>query len=434
MKNFDYSLISKGDVVGVALSGGRDSVALFDVLSKYKNTLDFTLVAINVEHGIRGEESDKDSDFVKNLAISYNVPLFFKKLDCLEYAKQNKLSLEEAGRILRYDFFNELLESKKVDKIALGHHKNDNAETILFNIFRGSGANGASGISKTRGGYIRPLLSVSRDEIDEYVKENALEYVEDSTNENTEYSRNYIRNVLIPKITAKFPKALDAITRFSENISEDEEYLLRIASDYLTFCEEKVVISLKNIPDDVIFKKAAYLAIRKLGIYHEVYKANYDDLIDLKNGDSGKSLDLPQGIIATKEFDKIVIGKKVELPYFSKNIEFGTFCFLNTEYIIEKTENRKIGKNILSFDFDKLPENAIIRTRRDGDVFARSCGDVKLKEYLIDKKIPLSEREKMLFIASDNKILAVLCRECGKDLFADVNSKNFITITSKEKT
>lgn len=431
IKGFDETLIEKGDVIGVALSGGRDSVALLYNLLELKNNIDFTVVGINVDHQIRGIESENDSKFCEKLCKDNGIKLFFSKIECVNHAKQNNLTLEEAARIKRYEFFDELLSSCKVNKIALGHHKNDNVETILFNLFRGSGANGVSGIKKVRGKYIRPLLNVSRDDIDSYIKENDLPYVEDSTNSDVDYSRNYIRNVIIPKITEKFPNAIDSISRFSENISEEQSYLEGIASDFVMFCEEKCSIDITNIHKQV-FIKAVNLALRHLGITHEVYKVNYEDLWELTSKQNGKSINLTQGIIAIKEYNIIVLQKNSTIPYFETDIKECSFDFCGNEYLIKKSKKREIGKNTLSFDFDKLPKDAIIRSRKDGDIFRRTSGSVKLKEYLIDKKIPSFERDKMLFIASENNILAVLCKECGVDLFIDENSNNIYTITIKE--
>lgn len=431
IKGFDETLIEKGDVIGVALSGGRDSVALLYNLLELKNNIDFTVVGINVDHQIRGIESENDSKFCEKLCNDNAIKLFFSKIECVEHAKQNNLTLEEAARIKRYEFFDELLLSGKVNKIALGHHKNDNVETILFNLFRGSGANGVSGIKKVRGKYIRPLLNVSRDDINSYIKENDLPYVEDSTNSDVDYSRNYIRNVIIPKITEKFPNAIDSISRFSENISEEQSYLESITSEFVMFCEEKCSIDITNIHKQV-FIKAVNLALRHLGITHEVYKVNYEDLWHLTSKQNGKSINLTQGIIAIKEYNKIVIQKNSTIPYFETDIKECSFDFCGNEYLIKKSKKREIGENTLSFDFDKLPKDAIIRSRKDGDIFRRASGSVKLKEYLIDKKIPSFERDKMLFIASENSILAVLCKECGVDLFIDENSNNIYTITIKE--
>lgn len=431
IKGFDETLIEKGDVIGVALSGGRDSVALLYNLLELKNNIDFTVVGINVDHQIRGIESENDSKFCEKLCNDNAIKLFFSKIECVEHAKQNNLTLEEAARIKRYEFFDELLLSGKVNKIALGHHKNDNVETILFNLFRGSGANGVSGIKKVRGKYIRPLLNVSRDDINSYIKENDLPYVEDSTNSDVDYSRNYIRNVIIPKITEKFPNAIDSISRFSENISEEQSYLESIASEFVMFCEEKCSIDITNIHKQV-FIKAVILSLRHLGITHEVYKVNYEDLWYLTSKQNGKRINLTQGIIAIKEYNKIVIQKNSTIPYFETDIKECSFDFCGNEYLIKKSKKREIGENTLSFDFDKLPKDAIIRSRKDGDIFRRASGSVKLKEYLIDKKIPSFERDKMLFIASENSILAVLCKECGVDLFIDENSNNIYTITIKE--
>ena len=197
--------IEKNKVIAVALSGGKDSICLIDLLLKSAKEKNLTIKAVNIDHSIRGEESVRDSEFVKDYCKKVGVELRFFKVDALKHAKENNLSVEESARILRYGAFDTLLKEKFCNVIATAHHLSDNFETVLFNLFRGTSTKGLIGIPDKRDGFIRPLINVTKKEIDDYVLKNNLPFVEDSTNSNTDYTRNYLRCEVISKILEKFP-------------------------------------------------------------------------------------------------------------------------------------------------------------------------------------------------------------------------------------
>jgi tRNA(Ile)-lysidine synthase len=204
----DFSkYLTSDDIVAVALSGGRDSMALLHMLLSVlpKNRLK----AINVEHGIRGEESLLDSKFVASQCKALCVPLLTYSIDCVKEAKKQKLSIEQVARKLRYECFYDALSKGKCDKIATAHHNDDNIESVLFNLFRGTGLKGLIGISDNLSDkIIRPLLDVSKDEINEYIKKHDIPFVKDSTNDDDKYTRNFIRLNIIPKIKRKIKLCL----------------------------------------------------------------------------------------------------------------------------------------------------------------------------------------------------------------------------------
>ena len=193
---FSKNLFNKKEVVAVAISGGADSVCLLHLLHTNAKALDITVKAINVEHGIRGESSLQDSQFVKDFCALINVELKSYTVNAPSFAKQKGYSLEQAARVLRYECFDNALIEGFCDKIATAHHAGDNAETVLFNILRGSALSGVCGISESayNGKIIRPILKVTKQEISAYLKEHNLPFVFDSTNSEEKYSRNYIRN------------------------------------------------------------------------------------------------------------------------------------------------------------------------------------------------------------------------------------------------
>ena len=430
LASFDYSLFEKGDTVGVALSGGKDSVALFYTLLRFSKNFPITLVAVNVDHGIRGEQSVKDSQFVKRLCQKENVPLYFKSVDSKAYAKENKTSLENAARILRYEFFEELYDKKVFNKLALGHHQNDNAETVIFNILRGCGIKGASGIASKRDYFVRPMLKVKRAEIDNLVAKNRLPFVVDASNFELDPTRNYIRQEIIPKMEERFENTTDSIARFSDNMKEVANDLRKMGEAAVKLDEDNnPYILLTDCVYPSVFKQSVLHALTILGLNKDVYKANLDDILCLLQSQSGARVDLVDNICAIKDYDRITFCKKQASFEFTCKISPCEFEFNNQKFAIKFVKERIINKNTLCIDFDKLPKDAIIRTRRDGDILLRQSGKVKLKEYLIDKKIVKRKRDNMLFIASENLIYAVIPSECGKPLFVDENTKNILCIT-----
>ena len=219
-----YKMLEIGDKVIVALSGGADSVALLNALNLIKEKYSLTVFAAHINHGLRGAEADRDENFCKILCKSYNIQLFVKKSDVKALAKQQKISEELCGRNVRYDFFEEL--AKKFNaKIATAHTASDNAETLIYNITRGSGINGAGGIAPVRDNIIRPLIEVTRSQIEEYCKTHGLSYVTDSTNLTDDYTRNRLRHLVITELKNINPQFELAALHFSQSARETFQYI-----------------------------------------------------------------------------------------------------------------------------------------------------------------------------------------------------------------
>ena len=223
----EYNLIENGDKIVVGVSGGPDSICLVDILNEIKNDkkIDFEIVICHINHMIR-EEAKEDQEFVKEYAVSKNIPFYSKEVDVAKLAQDKKISTEEAGRNVRYEFFQEILQKINGNKIATAHTKNDNAETVLMNLLRGSGTSGLKGISPIRDKkYIKPLIEITREEVEEYCRENKLNPRYDKTNQENIYTRNKVRNILIPLIKKEFnPNIIETIDRLSKLITKDNEY------------------------------------------------------------------------------------------------------------------------------------------------------------------------------------------------------------------
>lgn len=414
--------------VAVAVSGGMDSVTLLDMLAKKADEFNMTLSVINIEHGLR-QESKSDSLFVKNLAESYGVPFYGFSVDALNYAKQQKLSEETAARILRYRIFDDFANC---DYIALAHHMSDQAESILMHILRGSGAKGAVGMKTINGKYVRPLLDVKKQDIESYVKENNLKYVVDGTNFQNDKTRNFLRNKVFPELVKINERAIENVCRFGKNISQDQSALQDFA-DGKVVCGDGFAKILFGAQDNglAVFARCAFKAAAHLGINVDIESKHINDIFDLAvKGKSGGSLDLPYGLKVYKDYDGItfVIGE-------TANVSVGEVAFDGTgkEFDGKFVElSNVLDDGGLYFDADKLPDGCVIRHRRPGDIFCKFGGGTKkLKDFLIDKKIPSRERDALIVVAKENVVYVVCGVEISDDVKVDKNSTNIYSIVCK---
>ncbi len=422
-------LFKRGETIAVALSGGKDSVCLFDLLLSKREELEITVKAINVDHGIRGETSERDSLFVKNLCKKNGIPLFFRKVDCPGYSEVNGLSAEEGARALRYKVFNEAIDSGFCDKVATAHHAGDRAETVLFNLFRGTSPLGIVGINDATpdGRIIRPILGAEREQINAYIKEHKLDYVDDETNFQTDYTRNFIRLEVLPLIKQRFPEAEKSILRFADTALDDEKYLRSLAEKSLT--EKYGEVSFPADLPKPIFMRSATLAMKKLGIKKDYEKIHLESAYSLKDAENGKSVTLPKSVVAVKDYGKITFYKKAKKIDFEKPFSLGDFDFQGKTYRFELVGNCNVKRvdNRLIADFMKIPQGAMLRTRKPGDTFEKFGGGTKkLKEYFIDKKIPERERDKILLLAKDEKVFIICGIEISDAIKVDKTTKNVL--------
>jgi tRNA(Ile)-lysidine synthase len=285
-----YNMIQENDLIVVAVSGGPDSMTLLNVLLKLKNKLKFEIVVAHVNHMIRAV-ADSETEYVKKFCDKNNINCYVKKIDVIKKAELEKISTEEAGRNARYDFFEEVFKSTNANKIAIAHNKNDNAETVLMNVIRGSGVSGLKGIEPIRDNkFIRPLISVERKVIEQYcVDKNLNPKFDESNNENI-YTRNKIRNLLIPYIQKEFnPNIIESINRLSNLATQENKYIESIIDKtYNQIKEEetqnKIVLNLKkfNEQDEFIKSKILLKSIQNIfGTTKGVEKIHIEDVIKL---------------------------------------------------------------------------------------------------------------------------------------------------------
>ena len=292
--------LDKNQTVAVALSGGSDSMALLDYMLTNAEKYSINVIALNVEHGIRGQESINDTLFVKDYCDKRGIALIRYDVDCVKKAKEEKLTLEQAGRILRYQCFYDAIDKGLCDKVATAHHQKDNVESVLFNLFRGTGTKGVCGIEKNyQNKIIRPLLEVSKTQIEQYIKDRHIPFVTDKTNFEDNYSRNYIRLNVLPAIEKAFPDAQKNIANFISIASTENEYLDQEAQKHVEILDTCVKIA---IPCHLaIFSRAVIKALKLLGVEKDWESVHIESAYSLTQAKNGAKASLLNGITAVKE-------------------------------------------------------------------------------------------------------------------------------------
>lgn len=298
-----YNMINEEDKIVIGVSGGPDSITLLNVLNKFKEKLNIKIYVAHINHMIRAE-ADEETEYVKEFCNGLDVEFFCKKIDAQEEAKKLKIGTEEAGRNIRYAFFEEVAKKVGANKIATAHNSNDNAETVLMNIMRGTSISGLAGIEKIRDGkYIRPLIRCSRNAIEEYCKQNNLQPKFDKSNLENIYTRNKIRNLLIPYIQKEFnPNIIDTINRLSDIAISEEQFINKIVENeykklLINANKNEIILDMKkfNMLDYVIKAKLILYTIEKVsGISAGIEKIHIDDIIKLCNNNIGNKFLIPK--------------------------------------------------------------------------------------------------------------------------------------------
>ena len=427
------NMFKKGETVAVAVSGGIDSICLLHFLYSQKDNLHINLVAVNVDHQIR-ENSATDSKFVADFCKNLGIVCYKFKVDVPELAGENKTGLEETARNARYKIFESLIKKGLVDKIAIAHHESDLVETVLLNIFRGAGLKGASGMEAVQGNFVRPFLYTSKTEILQYALDNGLNHVEDETNANAAYSRNYIRNVVLPSLREKWNNVDANILNFSKFCKQDDDYINKtINFDDIMFEAGTARIPLyKFVSPESVQNRILRYVFQKLGKSKDIEKRHISILKNLiATGKNGTKINLPNKIKASLDYDELTIFvPKVKKEFVPKDFKTGKTYFNNIMVNIKKTNKFDIKMpNCHVLDADKLPRDAKWRIRQNGDVFAKfGSGEKKLKDYFIDKKVPNMAREEIPVLASGNQIYCVLGYEISEKVKVTDNTKKAYVI------
>ncbi len=398
-------------------------MCLLFLMWELKDKLDFTLEALHLNHCLRGADADGDQEFVRENCEKLGVGLKIVRADVKGYATENGLSLEEAGRILRYKAFRE----SSPDRIAVAHHANDSAETVLFNLIRGTGLKGLSGIRPVSGDVIRPLIYFTREETESYCRERGIGFREDATNKDVSYDRNRIRLNILPEAERINPAAVRHIIEAAEKtrvvgdfIESEAKGLFAEVAD-LSFLPQKVIIDAEKLSEahpcliEAVIKRS--LAILS-GSEKDLTGTHIKEVEALINAQSGKSVNLPYGLSVRKSFGSLVFSKIKESPGEYPALPFIVDEGKETELHLPDgsrakgvvTEKRSDIPNLRYtkwLDYDKIKGRAVWRTRRDGDRISIRGGTKKLKDLFIEEKIPAGERDSYYFLAVDDQAVWV---------------------------
>lgn len=446
-----FHMIEKSETILVAVSGGSDSVTLLHLLLELKKLWKLKLGILHVNHKLRGKASDQDEAFVRKLARRFEIPIFVARVQVKRKAKEEKISLEEAAREARYQFFEKIAKAERAQKIAIAHTQDDQAETVLMRIINGTGLQGLQAIRpkrKLNGTYIvRPLIEIPREQIREFVKANSICFREDATNRSLQFLRNRIRLKLLPFLERSFnPQVKKALARLPHLLDVDLAFLDETAE---TFYKR---LANRKRPDGIFFPKQSFLQLRPSIQYRLINRAlrslanaeldfnHWSLFLNHLVTDEPFQLQLPKGLFASVSKEAVRIRKaKGTASSFSYPLSLGESVYvpeidttLSCELLSEKLKVvRKTDKRFDIFDGSKLSFPLIIRNRKPGDRF-QPLGQrnaLKLKGFLINKRIPVEERDHLPLVLSENAIAWVGGVAMAEPLKIGPRTKQFVKIS-----
>lgn len=423
-----HNMLSPGDSVVVGVSGGADSLCLLHVLNTIKDEIGIKIFAVHLNHQFRGADADADAQFVEDICKSWNIPYRIESFDVPGYSKESGLSPEEAGREIRYKLFRDAKDEIGANKVAVAQNLNDNIETILMRLIRGTGLEGLKGIDAVRDDIIRPLLDTDRASIEEYCRQNGLQPRVDKTNLQPIYLRNKIRLELIPYLKESFnPNIGESLVRLSQIIKEENDYLEQqtdlLINELVKFDNQKASVQINDLKvlHEALQKRLIRRIIEKsAGTLNGFEYKHFQGVLELLDKGTGAALELPKNLKAYISYENLILSKKIE------NHHKKCYYKLNYDYdnkideadvklsvtIIERSQLTSIPKrnDTVYIDASKVKQELIIRNRQSGDMFSPigMKGSKKLKDYFIDKKIPRENRDNILLIADGNEVVWIV--------------------------
>lgn len=430
-----YNLIEQGDRVILGVSGGADSVCLFRVLLELRKKIDFQMYVVHVEHGIRGEEAIRDLQFVEKLCQNYGVECSVYHFDIPAMAKEKKLSEEEAGRMARYQAF--AMEKKKISgngrvRIAVAHHKNDNVETLLLHLIRGTGIAGLKAMEPVRNDIIRPLLFLERKEIENYLAGLSQEFCTDSTNLTTDYARNKIRLKVLPELEKINSSAIKHVDSAAAKIAKADRYLAKmVQKEYTSIVTRKETWYLLNIERLQLAEEYIQGEVVKQALYEcsgsqkNITTAHIESVLGLLFRENGKQISLPYEMKAVRAYDVIQLQKETaekdreEISVIIQEPGQYNVPYTNEKFLVTLEnipENNKKFINLEQktytkcFDYDKIEGSLVIRTRKTGDylVIDEQGHRQSLKSFFINEKIERQRRNQILLVADGSHVLWIV--------------------------
>lgn len=483
-----HCMIEEGDLVAAGVSGGADSVCLLHLLWRLRKEIPYRLIAVHVNHLVRADAA-QDAAYVENICKKMDIPYFLKEVDMDGYAKTQRLSSEEAGRILRYQAFEEVLAEQRSGKercrIAVAHNADDRAETMLFHLFRGSGMKGIRSIQPVRESVIRPVLCLERKEIEGYLRENQIAYCTDSTNEEDTYTRNKIRHHILPYARQEICQgAVAHMSELADILSDTEEYLEEQTRHlYEALVEVYGDDKAADVSPDGQHRKGCGLRIQKDKLLSEhpvmvgrvllycleqmiphrkdITRQHIADLTELMYKEGSKELSLPCGVKAYKEYgilylvkrdaqdreDLLITGQdesshavyEIKPPMEIQIPGSGDFTFtlcepdsdLYQRIFCDKEQNIPENRYTKWFDYDKITTSLLLRTRRQGDYLTidSSLRTKSVKQYMINEKIPKIQRGSMYLLADGAHVMWIPGYRISQYYKVDESTKRILQVS-----
>jgi tRNA(Ile)-lysidine synthase len=419
-----HQLVTDSDKIIVSVSGGVDSTVLLDLMVELKSRMSIEIAVAHINHRLRENESEEDERFVKSLADSHGLECFVHSADTRAFIIEHKTSLQSGAREIRYKFLETVKILKNFTKIATAHNANDNAETVLFNLFRGTGANGLGGIPLKRGDIIRPLLFAERKDIEQYARLKSLKYREDSSNTKDYYTRNIIRHSTIPQVQEKInPSIVPALNRTAEIFQEmsyfiNKEVKLLYSNVAKTFEQNKLVLDILKLKNMLLFvRENVIITALKEFVRGEVDYNKVHAVMDFIDSETGSSIEIGDDVVAFRDrYNLVFIRNPKEQSDFiaevipGKKYEFEEF-YLNTEIVERNDINFSLSPVVEFVDAEIAGDILTLRSWKQGDSFTPlgMKGHKKISDFLVDAKIPIYQKNNVLVLSNKGGIIWV----CG---------------------
>ena len=425
-----HNLLCPNDTVIVGVSGGADSVALLHILVK----LSYSCIAAHCNFHLRGDESDRDEVFARQVAKSLHIPYYNKNFDTTGYAEQQHISIEMAARELRYEWFEELRIKHGAQAVAVAHHQDDSVETVLLNLIRGTGIRGLTGIRPERDSLIRPLLATTRQEILDWLHQQNITYCIDSSNLSDEYTRNFIRLHILPMLERLNPSVKEAIVRTAGHLSEVEAiYTDCIAKERNRLMDEQHRINISGLMQSAAPQTVLYELLKPFGFT----RLSTDSVYHSLSGESGKIFYAPaSNYQLVKDRDFLLLTTKQAKPdavyAIQANDSIEAPILLRTQKI-EKSPDFRIEKNksAAAFDFDKLTFPLTLRTWKKGDWFVPfgMKGRKKLSDYFSDHKFDRNRKDRTWLLCSGFDIIWIVGERTDERYKIDQSTKYMLAVS-----
>ncbi len=435
---YNHQLIEKGDKIVVGLSGGPDSLALIHALYHFKENLNIELVAVHINHMFRGALADGDEAFVKAFCERYQIPFYSYRIDVSEYAKEVGTSFEDAGRRVRYEYFQKVLIKEKAHKIAVAQNRNDLIETFFINLFRGAGIDGLASIEYKRDEvYIRPLLDIDRASIEAYCFENELNPRHDHTNDENDYMRNKIRNELLPMLKQTYNPSLEqTVFKTVQIMKREREFWQKHTEDlFERFCKwENNKVRIQKNDFDLIHEAEQlqllrYVISKVRGNLTNVSSEMLNRINKLSN--TGTFVDIDFDYRVSLSYDNLIVERKM-IGTLEEVPELYTLKLNKNGY--DAVKHQIDSKEIIAIDFDSLEGRLYLRHRKDGDAFMPlgMKGHKKIKDFFMDEKVPKEQRDEIWLICDDEKIIWVYGMRMNEICKITNKTENILLISFKD--